>query len=70
MQAGFHEFIPLDPGDTFALTQPRLFLVFALTTPPACWRQTDFISIGCGTSGARVAEHGDGGRYGRCGFKR
>ncbi|GJL53020.1 MAG: hypothetical protein NPIRA02_01520 [Nitrospirales bacterium] len=35
MQAGFHDYIPLDPGDTFPSKQPRIYLVFALTTPPA-----------------------------------
>ncbi len=39
MPAGFHEFIPLDPGDTFAPNQPRIYLVFALTTPPADVKQ-------------------------------
>lgn len=34
-QAGFHEYIPLDPGDTFSPNQPSIYLVFALTTPPA-----------------------------------
>ncbi len=35
VQAGFHEYIPLDPGDTFAPEQSEIYLVFALTTPPA-----------------------------------
>ena len=39
MQAGFHEFIPLDPGDTFATTQSSIYLVFSLTTPPAGAKQ-------------------------------
>ena len=35
MQAGFHEYIPLDPGDTFSPNQPAIYLVFTLTTPPS-----------------------------------
>ena len=38
-QAGFHEFIPLDPGDTFAPDQSPIYLVFSLTTPPAGAKQ-------------------------------
>jgi tetratricopeptide (TPR) repeat protein len=30
---GTHEFIPIDPGDTFSTTQKEIFLVFALVTP-------------------------------------
>lgn len=33
MLAGSHDFIPLDPGDTFLPTQQDLYLVFALATP-------------------------------------
>jgi tetratricopeptide (TPR) repeat protein len=29
---GEHEFIPLDPGDTFPVTQPEIYLVFRLVT--------------------------------------
>ncbi|MDT7043673.1 tetratricopeptide repeat protein [Candidatus Nitronereus thalassa] len=39
MQAGFHEYIPLNPGDTFPPFQPRIYLVFSLTTPPAGAKQ-------------------------------
>ncbi|GJL61778.1 MAG: hypothetical protein NPIRA04_04320 [Nitrospirales bacterium] len=39
VQAGFHEYIPLDPGDTFAPDQSEIYLVFALTTPPADAKQ-------------------------------
>lgn len=39
LQAGFHEYIPLDPGDTFPPNQPRIYLVFALTTPPTDAKQ-------------------------------
>ena len=39
MQAGYHEYIPLDPGDTFSPNQPRIYLIFALTTPPADAKQ-------------------------------
>lgn len=39
LQAGFHEYIPLDPGDTFPPDQPRIYPVFAVTTPPADTRQ-------------------------------
>ena len=39
MQAGFHEFIPLDPGDTFGANQSSIYLVFSLTTPPAGAKQ-------------------------------
>ena len=39
VQAGFHEFIPLDPGDTFPLNQPSIYLVFDLTTPPSDAKQ-------------------------------
>jgi tetratricopeptide (TPR) repeat protein len=30
---GSHEFIPIDPGDTFPMTQKNIYLVFALVTP-------------------------------------
>jgi hypothetical protein len=33
LRMGTHDFVPLDPGDTFLLTQPELYLVFALATP-------------------------------------
>ncbi|MGD9850571.1 MAG: tetratricopeptide repeat protein [Nitrospirales bacterium] len=33
MLMGSHDFIPLDPGDTFLPTQQDLYLVFALATP-------------------------------------
>jgi len=33
MRVGTHDFIPIDPGDTFLLTQQELYLVFALATP-------------------------------------
>ena len=33
MRMGTHDFIPLDPGDTFLPTQGDLYLVFALATP-------------------------------------
>ncbi len=39
MQAGSHEYIPLDPGDTFSSSQPTIYLVFAVTTPPADVKQ-------------------------------
>jgi hypothetical protein len=39
LQAGFHEYIPLDPGDTFPPNQPSIYLVFDLTTPPADAKQ-------------------------------
>ena len=39
MQAGSHEYIPLDPGDTFFPSQPTIYLVFAITTPPADVKQ-------------------------------
>jgi hypothetical protein len=29
---GAHEFIPIDPGDTFSTTQKEIYLVFALVT--------------------------------------
>jgi hypothetical protein len=29
---GSHEFIPIDPGDTFSATQKEIYLVFALAT--------------------------------------
>jgi len=32
LQAGNHEFIPIDPNDTFPLTQQEIYLVFALVT--------------------------------------
>ena len=35
LQAGFHEYMPLDPGDTFSPSQPSIYLVFSLTTPPS-----------------------------------
>ncbi|MCA9498513.1 MAG: tetratricopeptide repeat protein [Nitrospira sp.] len=30
---GSHEFIPIDPGDTFPVTQQEIFVVFSLVTP-------------------------------------
>ena len=30
---GSHEFIPIDPGDTFPVTQPEIYVVFGLVTP-------------------------------------
>lgn len=30
---GSHEFIPIDPGDSFSTTQKEIYLVFALVTP-------------------------------------
>ncbi len=33
LEAGNHEFIPLDPHDTFLTTQQEIYLVFALVTP-------------------------------------
>jgi len=39
LQAGFHEYIPLDPGDTFSPNQPSIYLVFNLTTPPTDAKQ-------------------------------
>ena len=38
-RAGSHEYIPLDPMDTFPDTQPRIYLVFILTTAPADVKQ-------------------------------
>jgi tetratricopeptide (TPR) repeat protein len=32
LQAGNHEFIPIDPNDTFSTTQQEIYLVFALVT--------------------------------------
>ena len=34
LQAGFHDYIPLYPGDTFPTHQPEIYLIFAMTTPP------------------------------------
>ncbi|MCA9469797.1 MAG: tetratricopeptide repeat protein, partial [Nitrospira sp.] len=39
LTGGFLEYIPLDPGDTFPPNQPRIYLIFALTTPPADAKQ-------------------------------
>jgi tetratricopeptide (TPR) repeat protein len=33
LQVGNHEFIPIDPNDTFLTTQQEIYLVFALVTP-------------------------------------
>lgn len=33
-QTGFHEHIPLNPTDTFAPSQPAIYLIFALTSSP------------------------------------
>jgi len=33
LQVGNHEFIPIDPNDTFLSTQQEIYLVFALVTP-------------------------------------
>jgi tetratricopeptide (TPR) repeat protein len=33
LQVGNHEFIPIDPNDTFLTTQQAIYLVFALVTP-------------------------------------
>ena len=33
LQVGNHEFIPIDPNDTFLTTQQEVYLVFALVTP-------------------------------------
>ncbi len=34
LQAGFHDYIPLYPGDTFPTHQPEIYLIFGMTTPP------------------------------------
>lgn len=34
LQAGNHEFIPINPNDIFLTTQQEIYLVFALVTPP------------------------------------
>ncbi|RMH09995.1 MAG: hypothetical protein D6704_00180 [Nitrospirae bacterium] len=34
LQAGYHEFFPLYPGDTFPPSQPAIYLIFTVTTPP------------------------------------
>ena len=52
MRMGAHEFIPLDPGDTFLPDQEDLYLVFALATPSydevvltaECFQETTKIS--------------------------
>lgn len=33
MRGGAHEYIPIDPGDTFPTTQNEIYLVFGLVTP-------------------------------------
>jgi hypothetical protein len=51
---GSHEFIPIDPGDTFPKTQTDIYLVFALVTPSydevpltaECFLETSKISSG------------------------
>ncbi|HBP87792.1 MAG TPA: hypothetical protein DD706_08865, partial [Nitrospiraceae bacterium] len=50
-QAGFHEYIPLDPGDTFSPNQPRIYLVFALTTPPGHAKKITTQWVGEGVEG-------------------
>jgi tetratricopeptide (TPR) repeat protein len=53
---GSHEFIPIDPEDTFSTTQKDLYLVFALVTPSydeipltaECFLETSKISPGQG----------------------
>jgi len=50
---GFHEFIPIDPGDTFSTTQKEIYLVFALATASydeipltaECFLETSKISL-------------------------
>ena len=34
LQAGFHDYMPLCPGDTFPPHQPEIYLIFGMTTPP------------------------------------
>ena len=34
LQAGFHDYMPLYPGDTFHPHQPEIYLIFGMTTPP------------------------------------
>ncbi len=51
---GAHEFIPIDPGDTFLVTQQEIYLVFGLVTPSydeipltaKCFLETSEISSG------------------------
>lgn len=51
---GAHEFIPIDPGDTFSTTQKEIYLVFALVTASydeipltaECYLETSKISSG------------------------
>ncbi len=54
LQAGNHEFIPIDPNDTFPHTQQEIYLVFALVTASydaipltaECYRETSPITWG------------------------
>jgi len=51
---GSHEFIPIDPGDTFLVTQQEIYVVFSLVTPSydeipltaKCFLETSKISSG------------------------
>jgi len=51
---GSHEFIPIDPGDTFLVTQQEIYVVFGLVTPSydeipltaKCFLETSKISSG------------------------
>jgi tetratricopeptide (TPR) repeat protein len=51
---GAHEFIPIDPGDTFSTTQKEIYLVFSLVTASydeipltaECFLETSKISLG------------------------
>lgn len=51
---GSHEFIPIDPGDTFPVTQQDIYVVFGLVTPSydeipltaKCFLETSEISLG------------------------
>lgn len=51
---GSHEFIPIDPGDTFPVTQQEIYVVFSLVTPSydeipltaKCFIETSEISSG------------------------
>lgn len=54
LQAGNHEFIPIDPNDTFPTTQQEIYLVFALVTASydaipltaECYREASQITWG------------------------
>jgi tetratricopeptide (TPR) repeat protein len=54
LEAGNHEFIPIDPNDTFPPTQQEIYLVFALVTPSydailltaECYREASPITWG------------------------